>query len=231
MATPRKGAPELVVGQGSKEDTSNEADRFVEQGADYYIVIDKDLTAPPGSPSDGDCYIVGDSATGDWSGHDAEVAFRMSTAWAFITPDIGTMAYAQDEDEEYRYAGGSPGVWGLVASDAAPYDIPLSYAAGPPTADEVMGGVMVVRAVDFAANFAGSDGHIGTNPTGSFVISVKDDGSEIGTITISTGGGFTFATTGGTAKTVGAGSRLEFVAPNTPDGTAAYILATLAGTS
>ena len=31
-------------------------------------IIDRDLTAPPGGESDGDTYIVGGSATGDWSG-------------------------------------------------------------------------------------------------------------------------------------------------------------------
>ena len=39
-------------------------------------VIDADLSAPPGSPSEGDRYIVGPSATGDWSGHDGEIADR-----------------------------------------------------------------------------------------------------------------------------------------------------------
>lgn len=98
------------------------------------------------------------------------------------------------------------------AAAPVPYDIPLSYAGGP------------------AANFSGSNGYIATNPTGSFVISVKDDGAEIGTITISTGGAFTFATSSGTAKTVAAGSRLEFVAPASADATAADIAATLEGT-
>lgn len=116
-----------------------------------------------------------------------------------------------------------------VAAVARPYDVPLSYAGGPPAADEVLQGVVVPRQVDFAADFAGSAGYIGVNPTASFVVSVQDDGVEIGTITVSTGGVFTFATAGGTAKTVAAGSRIEFVGPASADATAAYILATLAG--
>jgi hypothetical protein len=116
------------------------------------------------------------------------------------------------------------------AAAPVPYDIPLSYAGGPPTSSEVIGRVVACRDIDFAANFAGSNGYIATNPTGSFVISVEDDGAQIGTITISTGGAFTFATASGTAKTVAAGSRLEFVAPASADATAADIAATLEGT-
>jgi hypothetical protein len=111
------------------------------------------------------------------------------------------------------------------------YDIPLAYSGGPPTSNEVIGGIIVARTTNFAANFSGSAGYIRTNPTSSFVISVQDDGSEIGTITVSTLGAFTFATSSGTSKVVAAGSRLEFVAPSSADATAAYILATLAGTN
>lgn len=111
------------------------------------------------------------------------------------------------------------------------YDIPLSYA-GTPTGGEVLGRLVIPRTLNFAANFATSYGYVGTNPSASYVISVQDDGSEIGTITISTGGAFTFATTSGTAKTVAAGSRLDFVAPSPSpaEATVANIAATLAGT-
>ena len=62
---------------------------------------------------------------------------------------------------------------------------------------------------------------IGTNPAASLELSVKDDGTEIGTITIATSGAFTFATTGGDPKTVAAGSLLTVVAPATPVASAA----------
>ncbi len=115
MTTPRKGAPELSVSQASKEATHNEALRYMEQGGDYYIVADKDLTSPPGSPAVGDCYIVASGATGAWAGHDEDLAFYLSTSWNFIQPATGTLAYLQDEDEEYRYDGSSsPGSWALV---------------------------------------------------------------------------------------------------------------------
>lgn len=42
-------------------------------------------TAPPSGPVDGDRYIVGDSATGDWSGEDGKIARYVATGdfWDF----------------------------------------------------------------------------------------------------------------------------------------------------
>jgi len=128
--------------------------------------------------------------------------------------------------------GTTNGLVGAVIASAAgatsPYDIPLSFA-GTPTTSQIIGKVIVTRDVDFAANFAGSYGHVGTNPTSTFAIDVKDDGTSIGTISVSTGGAFTFTTTSGTAKTVATGSRLEFVGPSSVDATVASIAATLHG--
>lgn len=103
--TPRLGAPELVSAQATPEATVNEQIRYVEQGASYFIVKDKDLTAAPGSPADGDAYIVATGATGTWSGKDGKIAFRMSTGWLYVTPIEGTLAYVQDENTRYAYNG------------------------------------------------------------------------------------------------------------------------------
>ena len=123
--------------------------------------------------------------------------------------------------------GGAAPIWGNP-----PYDIPLSFS-GTPTAGQLIGKVVVARDVSFPANFSGSAGHIGTNPTSTFAIDVQDNGVSIGTISISTGGVFTFSTASGTAKTVSSGHRIEFYAPaNSPaDATAANIAATLKGTA
>lgn len=72
-------------------------------------VKDKDLTGPPGSPADGDRYIVGPSATGAWATHDDQIA-RWSvdapSAWEFFTPKNGWRFYIQDEAKFYKYDGG-----------------------------------------------------------------------------------------------------------------------------
>lgn len=72
------------------------------------LVLDKDLTTPPGSPSEGDRYIVGPSATGDWSGHDNEIAEWDGSQWVFgPTLTEGLIVYVADEDKIYTYNGTS----------------------------------------------------------------------------------------------------------------------------
>lgn len=106
MATPRLGAPELVSAQATPETTVNEIVRYLEQGASLFIVKDQDIDDPPGSPADGDAYIVATaSPSGAWTGWGGRLAFYMNSAWEDVTPIEGTFAYVQDENELYRYDG------------------------------------------------------------------------------------------------------------------------------
>lgn len=54
-------------------------------------LLDVDLATPPGSPADGDTYVVGTSATGAWTGQDGNLAaYRGATsAWVFFAPQAG----------------------------------------------------------------------------------------------------------------------------------------------
>ena len=60
--------------------------------------------APPGSPAEGDTYIVAPSATGGWSGHDKAFACWLSGAWSFRAPAEGWLAYVLDTAELAVYA-------------------------------------------------------------------------------------------------------------------------------
>jgi hypothetical protein len=113
-------------------------------------------------------------------------------------------------------------------SGTGAYDMRFGFVATP-SASQVIDTVMAVRDIDLPANLAGSLGQIGANPTASFVMDLKDDGTTIGTITISTTGAFTFATTSGTPKTIDVGSVITLVAPTTADATAANMTLTILG--
>lgn len=78
-------------------------------------VIDKDLTAPPVSPVDGDSYIVAAGATGDWSGQAKDIARwdDGAAAWVFTTPLAGWLAWAVDEATAYIYNGSA---WVLAST-------------------------------------------------------------------------------------------------------------------
>lgn len=88
------------------------------------------------------------------------------------------------------------------------------------------------EAFTIPANFAtpSARGSCGTNPTASYALDVQQNGTTIGTITISDAGAFTFATAGGTAKTVAAGDTIKIVAPAIADATVANVAITIRGT-
>ena len=66
-------------------------------------VKDKDLSTPPTSPSVGDRYIIASSATGDWSGHDDEIAQWNGNSWDFTEPFKGMFIFVEDENALYCY--------------------------------------------------------------------------------------------------------------------------------
>ena len=77
-------------------------------------VQDKDLTAPPVTSAGdaGKCWVVGASATGDWSGKSKQVALCTgATLWRFIPPQEGWEAWVVDEGKKYRYTSS---VWSAV---------------------------------------------------------------------------------------------------------------------
>lgn len=74
-------------------------------------VKDKDLTAPPGSPANGDCYIPAAGATGPWATHSGKIARYYTVGsgaplWEFFTPKAGWSARVLDE-----VVGGVPALY------------------------------------------------------------------------------------------------------------------------
>lgn len=70
-------------------------------------VKDRDLTAPPGTPANGDQYIIAASPTGAWAGHATEIATWDGTAWLFDAPRLGWTAYLEDEQKLTVYRAGT----------------------------------------------------------------------------------------------------------------------------
>ena len=91
-------------------------------------VKDKDLATPPGSPANGDRYIVAGSPTGAWVGHAGELAVYDVSAWAFYAPKNGWVVWIDDEDRLYVY---NASAWqklepGVAAGTARKLWIPAS---------------------------------------------------------------------------------------------------------
>jgi hypothetical protein len=72
-------------------------------------VKDRDLATHPGSPADGDRYIIAGSPTGAWSGHAGKIAVWRagSSAWEIYTPATGWVAFIEDETKLSAYYSGA----------------------------------------------------------------------------------------------------------------------------
>lgn len=88
--------PYLLAAQAQKHVTHNEALRLLD-GLVQLSVLDRDLTAPPASPTEGDRFIVASGATGDWAGWDLNVALFTDGTWLRLPPRAGWRAWVEDE--------------------------------------------------------------------------------------------------------------------------------------
>ena len=102
--TPNLGLPYIVAAQSQKHVTHNEAIRALDAIVQL-SVLDRDLTAPPGSPANGARYIVAASPTGAWAGHAGDIAAYQDGAWAFYHPLEGFIAWVTDEDTAVVWNG------------------------------------------------------------------------------------------------------------------------------
>jgi hypothetical protein len=124
MDTPNLKLPYILAAQAQKHVTHNEAiralDAIVQIG-----VSDRDLTAPPASPAEGDRYIVAAGASAAWSGKDGQIAAWQDGAWTFYAPGEGWLAWIADEDVLVAWdgsgwitAGGGPSSVALIGINA-----------------------------------------------------------------------------------------------------------------
>ena len=79
----------------------------------HLSVKSKDVSAPPVGSVDGDRYIVGSAATGDWLGHENNIAVwdNEITAWVIYTPKKGWTAYIEDLGITYTFMSITKPVW------------------------------------------------------------------------------------------------------------------------
>jgi len=125
--------PYLLAAQAQKHVTHNEALRLLD-GLVQLSVLDRDLSSPPGSPEDGDRYIVASGGTGDWAGWDLDVALRTDGAWMRLPPRTGWRAWVEDEElllvfdgSDWVSLGGGGGTPGADGTDgASAYEIWLA---------------------------------------------------------------------------------------------------------
>lgn len=119
--TPLLQLPLLEAGQAQKHVTHNEAllrlDALIQLS-----VISRSVAVPPGTPVDGDRYLLGASPTGLWSGHGGEIAARQAGSWIYYPPRKGWRLWVEDEDALLAYNGTA---WIAQGGGSGTQNVPL----------------------------------------------------------------------------------------------------------
>jgi hypothetical protein len=113
-ASPRFGLPLLFAGQAQKEVFVDEAHALTD--ALLHPAVEGEADAPPADPAAGECWLVGDTPTGDWADHGGEIASFQAGGWIFAVPRDGVRLLDRSTGQEIRYRGG----WQRPATPAAP---------------------------------------------------------------------------------------------------------------
>jgi hypothetical protein len=85
--TIRLQLPLVEAAQAQKHVTVNETFARIDALAQVKLST-VGATVPPGSPAEGETHSVGVGASGDWSGHDGDLALFLNGGWAFIAPTL-----------------------------------------------------------------------------------------------------------------------------------------------
>jgi hypothetical protein len=104
--TARLSLPYIAPQQAQKQVTYNAAMALLDQLVQP-TVKSRTTAAPPGSPAEGDTYIVAPAATSDWAGKDGRFAAWLGGAWSFATPVEGWLAYVVDTGELAVFTSGA----------------------------------------------------------------------------------------------------------------------------
>ena len=192
-ASARRQLEDLVASMQSKEFIVNENNRRVDA---WFAVKSRTSSGPPGSPAEGDAYIV-DSATGDWSSFSVDdIAYYQNEAWMNLSPTKGPLIYLDTEDLRVNWDGTNwvpaTAVYGVntqtisyttVLGDAFKRIRMNSGSATTLTVDEdanvpyALGSEMVIRRTGAGAVTVAGAGSVAFN--GSITLAAQNDAIQI----------------------------------------------------
>lgn len=127
----RFALPFILPGQAQKEAWHNEALALVD-AALHAAVEEGPLATPPAEPGEGQCWIVGAGAGGDWAGKDEMLACRTGGGWRFVAPLPGMLAWNIDLGCWLHWTGSG---WSDGSMPAARFTIAGQQVVGPRLAD------------------------------------------------------------------------------------------------
>ena len=104
--TPRLNTPYIISTQSQKEVTHNVALNFLDALVQSAVETST-LSAPPGSPMEGGLWLVASGATGEWTGHDDELAQYIGGIWQYYPAFEGMSLWLKDVAVGARYVAGT----------------------------------------------------------------------------------------------------------------------------
>ncbi|TMM48063.1 DUF2793 domain-containing protein [Qipengyuania marisflavi] len=96
--------------------------------------------APPASPSAGECWLVGETATGDWAGQEHCLASWDGTQWTFASPTTAMTVREVSSGTLIRYNG----AWQRIAR-------PVNPSGGSTVDNEARGAIVTL--IDLLTEF------------------------------------------------------------------------------
>ena len=109
--TPRLALPLILAEQAQKHVTHNEALASLD-GLVQLAVASRTTATPPVLPGEGEAYLCPAGSSGEFAGHDDEVALFTGGAWRFHAPGEGWRAWVADEAALVVYRAGA---WEVLA--------------------------------------------------------------------------------------------------------------------
>lgn len=158
--TPRLSLPYMVVGQAQKELAHSQGIARLDAIVQAVVQTVGTLNAPPGSPAEGQGWIVGASPTGAWSGQANNLAYYINASWIFIAKFTGMEVRNLGDGGRYFWDGSS---WVIAANSllGARDTIPPVVSSwtwvnqGGSTATDRNYGISLVSPADTTANLRG----------------------------------------------------------------------------
>jgi hypothetical protein len=105
--TPRQGAPQVADNSATPGTDCNEQCAYFDMASNFWSIADRDLSAPPGSPSTVSAYLVKATGSGAWAGHNGDIAFLVNGTWTFVDVREGMAFWIEDEDRFLIATSGS----------------------------------------------------------------------------------------------------------------------------
>lgn len=94
--TPNLGLPYLLSNQAQKHVTLNESLRALD-GLLQLSVLARDVLSPPADPGEGNRYLIGGDADGDWTGQGGKIALFADGGWLYFAPQTGWRVWIEAE--------------------------------------------------------------------------------------------------------------------------------------